>query len=340
MTIPNRLNPLKVPDFNGDDRTDLFSFDPTKRTPEISLLSGVRVTASSSLPSVSEGWKDPKFGDFNGDHKTDLFWRNSQTGENAIWLMDGTTFLEAKVIPALQGAWTAVVGDFDGNGKTDLFWYNSNVGDYQIWTMDGFARTNLAQGFVGAGWETKIANFNADARTELFWRNPNTGQNAVWTIDPQTLQVSGEFIESKPQTWYTELIDYNGDGRSDIFWRDRLTGSNQIWTGSTTGLQPNTTPINLPATSSDFVIQTADFDGNNKTDFLVRNPSSGEDQVWIAGDVEVQVSNLATQTGSFQSKIGDYNGDGFSDIRWTNISGNKNSVIWFSDGVLPRAMVS
>jgi hypothetical protein len=340
MTVPNSLNPLRIPDFNGDGRTDLFSFNSTTRTPEITLQAGVRVVGSSSLFSISEGWQDPQFGDFNGDSKTDLFWRNTKTGENAVWLMNGTTFSEAKFIDPLQGTWTSVVGDFDGNRKTDLFWYNANTGEYQIWIMDGLNRINLGQGVVGKGWEPTIADFNNDNRTDLFWREPTTGQNAFWTIDPQTLAIAGTFIESKPTTWRYEIVDYNGDGRSDIFWRDRLTGQNQVWIWAESGLQPNQTPIELPATSSDFNIQAADFEGDGRTDFLVRNPSAGTDQVWRFGETGVQITDLTTQSALFQSKIGDYNGDGFSDIRWTNTTGNKSSVIWFSDGFLPRPMIT
>jgi FG-GAP-like repeat len=338
MTIPNSLNPLKVPDFNADGRTDLFSFNPVTRIPEISLLAGARSTSSGSFFFIPDGWQDPKYGDFNGDGKTDLFWRNSKTGENAIWLMDGTGYSQAEFIDSLQGSWTETVGDFDGDGKSDLFWYNASTGEFQIWVMNGVQRVRQSSSKIDRGWESAIADFNNDNRTDLFWRNSQTGQNAIWTIDPGTLAVTGEYIESKPQNWRYEVIDYNGDGRSDIFWRDRLTGRNQIWITSSNSIQPTPIPIDLPGAGGDFVIKTADFDGNGKTDFLVRNPSTGENQVWRAGDIEVQISNISPQSGLFQPQIGDYNGDRFSDIRWTSVVG-KDSVTWFSDGVLPRPMV-
>lgn len=339
MAISDSLNPLRIPDFNGDGRTDLFSFDSSKRIPQINLLSGVRSLGSSSFSSLPDGWQAPNFGDFNSDRKTDLAWRNSKTGENGIWLMDGTAIHQAAYLDLLQGAWTDTVGDFNGDGKSDIAWYNSNTGEFQLWIMDGAKRVQVSSLNIGQNWEPTLASFNTENRSDLFWRNSATGQNGVWTFDPKTLAIQGEYIESKPLTWSATLIDYNGDGRSDVFWRDRLTGQNQVWLWTAESLQPNPTPISLPATGSDIVIKTADFEGNGKTDFLVRNPSTGENQVWLAGDVEVQISKIADQPAGFQANIGDYNGDRFSDIRWVSTDGTQ-SVIWFSDGIFPRPMLS
>ncbi len=336
MAIPDSLNPLRIPDFNGDGRTDRFSFNAN--TPQIDLLGGVRLIGSSAFNLKLEDWQPPKFGDFNGDRKTDLIWRNPKTGENGIWLIDGITVRQAAYLEPLQGAWTDVVGDFDGNGKSDLFWYNSSTGDYQVWLMDGVQRVQQTIGKIESGWEATIADFNHDNRSDLFWRNPTTGQNGVWTFDPQTLAIQAELIASKPSTWGAEVIDSNGDGRSDLLWRDRLTGQNQIWRWTSNSLQPDPTPTEIPAIGSDFVIKPADFEGNGSTTLLVRNPSTGENQVWRIGGAEVQISTIATQPAGFQAIIGDYNGDRFSDIYWTSTDG-KASTIWFSDGIVPRPML-
>ncbi|MBW4443499.1 MAG: VCBS repeat-containing protein, partial [Plectolyngbya sp. WJT66-NPBG17] len=194
MAIPDSLNPLGVPDFNGDGRTDLFSFNANIRTPEIMLMSGVRSLSSSSFSFTLDDWQDPEFGDFNGDRKTDSIWRNDKVGANAIWLMNGTAIESAAFLEPLQGAWTDVVGDFDGNGKSDLLWYNPNTGDYHVWLMDGLQRVKQTSGKIQQGWQATIADFNNDNRSDLFWRNPTTGENGVWTFDPQTLAIYGEFI--------------------------------------------------------------------------------------------------------------------------------------------------
>lgn len=339
MAVPDSLNSLRIPDFNGDGRTDLFGFNANARTPEITLLAGVRPLGSSSFSFTLDDWQDPKVGDFNGDCKTDLIWRNDKLGLNAIWLMNGTMIQSAAFLEPLQGDWSEVVGDFNGNGKSDLLWYNPKTGDYQVWLMEGLQRVKQTSGKIQQGWQAAIADFDNDNRSDIFWRNPTTGDNGVWTFDPQTLAIRGEFIPSKAPTWTPEIIDFNGDGLSDIFWRDRLTGQNQVWTWTVSGLQPDPTPIELPSVSSDFMIKTADFKGTGRTDFLVRNPSAGEDQVWLSEDTGVQVLPFATQSAGFQAVIGDYNGDRFSDIRWISTPGTQG-IIWFSDGILPRAVVT
>lgn len=338
MAVPESLNPLKIPDFNGDGRTDLFSFNTNTRIGELTLIAGVRSLGSSSFPPIPAGWQAPKYGDFNGDRKTDLLWRNTTTGENAIWLMNGTSLQGASFLDPLQGDWRSVVGEFNGDGKTDLFWYNFSTGDFQMWLMNGAQKTQQISGKIPGGWEPSIADFNGDHRTDLFWRNPETGENAVWTFDPQTLAISAEFLPVKPLTSSAEVIDFNGDGRSDVFWRDRLTGQNQVqtWTGS--GFQPDAISIELPSTSRDVTIRIADFNDDGRTDFLVRNPSTAEDQVWLSEETRVQILPVASQSAGFRAAIGDYNGDRFSDIRWTTTDGTQ-SVIWFSNGILPKPMV-
>ncbi|MEP0916439.1 VCBS repeat-containing protein [Leptolyngbya sp. DQ-M1] len=333
MAIPNTLNPLKIPDFNADGRTDIFSFNPNTGVSQITLIDGLRSLGSSSFPANSRDWQPSKFGDFNGDRKTDLVWRNTKTGGTEVWLINGTSIQAKSCLETLQGNWTETIGDFDANGKSDFFWYNSTTGDYNIWLMNGTQRVKQSSGEIGAGWEIAIADFNNDQQTDLFLRNPLTGENAVATIDLETLAIKVESTRSKSPTSSAEIIDFNGDGRSDVFWRDRLTGQNQLWVWST-DLQPLSFQFSLPGRSRDFVIKTADFDGNGKTDFLVRNPSSGVNQVWLSGTA-LKISPIATQSAGFQPTIGDYNGDGFSDIRWTSTDGTQ-STVWFSNGNLPQ----
>ncbi|BAU09984.1 FG-GAP repeat protein [Leptolyngbya sp. NIES-3755] len=339
MAVPESLNPLRVPDFNGDGRTDLFSLNSNTHVADLHLVSGVRSLGSSSFASIPPGWDTPKYGDFNGDRKTDLLWRDSTTGANGIWLMDGASIQAGGFLDSLQGDWRSVIGEFNSDGKTDLFWYNFSTGDYQLWLMNGLQKTQQISGKIEGGWEPTIADFNGDNRTDLFWRNSTTGGNSFWTFDPQTLAIFGESIPAKALTWSAEVIDFNGDGRSDLYWRDRLTGQNQIWTWTGIGFQPDATSIDLPGTSSDVTIRTADFEGNGLTDFLVRNPSTGNDQVWLSDGKGIQILPVASQSAGFRAEIGDYNGDRFSDIRWTSLD-TTQSVIWFSNGILPKPMIA
>lgn len=340
MSIPNSLSSLRVPDFNGDSRTDLFSYNPANGETSVTLLSGMRTLRSSALFSVpvADAWETPQYGDFNGDGKTDLFWRTSRLGQNGIWLIDGTTVTDAQFVPQLPGAWESVMGEFNGDGKSDVFWYKPTTGEYRVWLMDGVTRTEEITGSAEPGWQPALADFNNDQFTDLFWRNATTGENGVWIFE-QGRPVDFQFVPSLAPTWTPQVIDFNGDGRSDVLWRDRVTGQNQVWLWSTTSVQPTATPINLPGTSSDLVFQIGDFNGDRRTDFLVRNPSTGTNQIWESRETRVEILEIANQAAEFLPQIGDFNGDRFSDIRWTK-PGTTDLTIWFSDGIVPRAMMA
>src|SRR6202042_2838785 len=83
------------------------------------------------------------------------------------------------------------------------------------------------------------------------------------------------------------------------------------------------------------VVGFGDFNGDGNTDLLFRDTNSGTVAIWFlnsSGGIQsaATVGSLPTGTTWQIALTGDYNGDGYSDMLWTDSSGNV--AIWFMTG--------
>jgi hypothetical protein len=318
-------------DFNGDGKTDIFWRNENTGQTGLWLMNGKTYSDATLLDVVDKAWNF-KFGDFNGDGKTDIFWRNENTGQNGIWLMNGKTYSDAVLLETVDKAWDNTIGDFNGDGKSDIFWRNRDTGENGVWLMNG--KTYSDAGIldtVGKTWELAIADFNGDGKTDIFWRNysasgPDSGKNGLWLMNGKTYS-DAALLETVGKDWYPSIVDFNGDGKTDIFWRNYSTGSdggkNGTWlmngkTISDAGL--------LDTVDIGWYPSIGDFNGDGKTDIFWRNdnPNSidnGKNGIWLMNGKAYSNAALLESLSSTQGwllDIGDFNGDGKTDVFWRN----------------------
>jgi hypothetical protein len=117
--------------------------------------------------------------------------------------------------------------------------------------------------------------------------------------------------------------DFNGDGRVDILWRNTSTGQIADWLGTMTGgFEANGANSRSAVSTAWHVAGVGDFNGDGRSDIL-----------WI-NDAGMVADWLGTATGGFAGNgansantvaadwdvagVGDFNGDGRSDVLWRN----------------------
>ncbi len=210
---------------------------------------------------------------------------------------------------------------------------------------------------------TTLPDFNANAISDILWRD-NSGALALWDmasggdISSGGLLSSNGSVVAPSSDWSIAAIsDFNGDGRSDVLWRD-ASGATSLWTMNgnaivgSASLTAGGTAVNPDPSWS--VAGTGDFNGDGMSDILWRN-ASGQLALWqmngssIIGSGSVSAGGVAVNPDPSWSVagIGDFDGDGKSDILWRGASGeislwemNGSTVVGSGDvsagGVVPR----
>ena len=260
-------------------------------------------------------------------------------------LMGG--YLENQIREVASGAAVVTVkdpwvvagdGDFNGNGTSDILWYNKITGNTNIWFIQNGNYTGWSDpgvmapstGFVVAG----IGDFNGNGTSDILWYNTNTGNTNIWFIQNGNYTGWSDPGAMAPSTGFAVagIGDFNGDGTADILWYNKSTGNTNVWfiqNGNYTGWSDP----GVMAPSTGFVFAgIGKFNGGNTSDILWYNTATGNTNVWFiqngnyAGWSDPGV--MAPSTGFAFAGVGDFNGDGTTDILWYNPStGNTN--VWF-----------
>jgi hypothetical protein len=151
--------------------------------------------------------------------------------------------------------------------------------------------------------------------------------------DP-ALQLTG----SVTVTFNSSQSNFNGDGSSDILWRNYNTGENAIWLLNGTTFDPTQGGVFLTQVPDiNWNIEgVADFSGDNRSDILWRNYSTGENAIWRLEGTTFNPSNgvFLPQVQDVNWEIegqADFNQDGNVDILWRNYNTGENAIWRMND---------
>jgi hypothetical protein len=297
-------------DFNADGASDILWRNSNGSladwTMNGNVISGAFVTSNGSLVAPDASWSVAGISDFNADHQADVLWRNS-SGLLATWLMNGST-ISGSGYMNVNGAFVtpdpswniAGIGDLNGDGKSDLLWRDSQ-GSTAVWVMDGAS-------IVGSGY----------------------------------LNVSNTIIAPDPSWSVVGMGDFNGDKYADLLWRNSVTGELAEWQLHSSDIigsnDVNNGSVGLRPDASWTIAGIGDFNADGDADILWRN-SNGTVSAWLLHGSTVIDGSALTFHGAAVNvaanwqvvQIGDFNGDGSSDILWRD-SGTGQLSEWLMTG--------
>jgi VCBS repeat protein len=185
---------------------------------------------------------------------------------------------------------------------------------------------------------TTQPDFNDNGVSDVLWRNDN-GTLAAWDMNrngaigsSSELKFGGVAIRPDASWTVAGITDFSGDGRADILWRN-AGGPLAIWTvnGNTitdsAAIRDSSGNMVQP-TAAWSVAGVGDFNFDGKSDILWRS-GGGSLALWTMDGSVIASSGPVTSAGSAVSVgaswnvagIGDFNGDGSSDVVWRGASG-------------------
>jgi len=237
----------------------------------------------------------------------------------------GNVFLNVDVLAATH--------DFGGDNKSDILWRDA-AGDVGMWSMNG---TSISQtkvlGSVPTNWSiVSQRDFNDDGTCDVLWRD-SAGDVGIWLMNGSTILQSAVF-STIPTNWsIVGTGDFNGDGNADILWRD-TSGNLGIWFMKGTTIQQAAVLGSVP---NSWVVAGADIKG----DIFWRNISTGEVAMWVMnGTTVAKVVDFGAVPLTWTiAGIGDFDGNGSTDILWRDNGGNVGVWLMNGTGILSTAVL-
>jgi len=176
-----------------------------------------------------------------------------------------------------------------------------------------------------------VADINGDGKDDLLWRQLVPGSFADWQMNGSSVLSMSKGFPADSSFTLVAAGKFYGPGKpDDLVWAN--SGSIWMWvpSGSTFVFQRI---ASMPP--GWMIIGSGDVDGDGKADLIFRNVSETSGNGGIAywrmnGSTVTYRSPLFSMSPSYhEAAIGDFNGDGRTDILWTN---GTSLVLWLSTG--------
>ena len=314
--------------------------------------------------SYHGAWGDGKFqwlaGDFDGDGLTDLARRHLGGIANKVLLARGDgTFAgkntgETYVGINRDGQYDWLPGDFDGDGRTDLVRRHLGGTGNKVLLSRGdgtFAGKNTGEshrGVSGDGNSQWLAgDFNGDGKTDLVRRNRQGTHNRTLLS-----QGNGRFSGKSTGENYRGVFgdgayqwlagDVDGDGDTDLIRRSKSGTHNRTLLSDGNGrFSVRSTGETLVGIEGDgrYSWHVGEFNGDGLDD-LVRRSANGQRNMTLLSRGDGTFQAVATgealvgenASAGITWLVGDFNGDGLSDLLRRHSGGNNRLLTAQGDG--------
>ena len=310
----------RIGDFNGDGKADVL-WPHADGSLHLWLMAPTGLESHHVLEPAGSAWRVAQVGDYNGDGRDDIAWQDAE-GAVELRAMSGASVLNSNMWPV--GAVLQGFADFNGGGRDDLLWKYA-TGD--VWLLlsplshyKGGALGRLQP--VGSQFEARHSgDFNGDGKADIVWQHPD-GRTIVWLMDGMSY-IASRTLQAIGSAWRVSFVaDFDGDGRDDLAW-EHPDGRTVLWLMDGTATKASRT-VQSPG-STYRISHTGDFDGDGKADIVWLGAVYGNAVAWLMNGVDYTASRTLIPAGDAAGRsvaaVGDFNGDGRSDLLITDRNG-------------------
>ena len=352
-------NAVTVGDFNLDGKADIAVVNRGSNNVTVRLGNGDGTFGAGANYAVASQPGSLAVADFNGDGSADLAVSNA--GSNNVSILSGRgdgTFEAARNIAAGSGPASVAAGDFNGDGIADLAVANaaSNKVGILLGAGDGTfgAQTEFAVGTEPVS--VTIADFNGDGRMDLVTANKSSNDVSVLLGKGDgTFQAAVNYRLTSANQVESPLSiatgDFNSDGKTDLMVANSvgilgsgLYVSNLMGHGD--GTFGTARRLDQLGAIPPYGVVAGDFNGDGDLDVAVINKGTFNQAgdvgiIFGLGDGQFQIplpSNYSAGASPLAGAVGDFNGDGRTDLVVVNSGDGTVSVL--SAGEAPELTCS
>jgi hypothetical protein len=215
--------------------------------------------------------------------------------------------------------------DFDANTASDVL-FRDTSGNVAMWEMTlgtGAVQKANVIGTVASNWSiTGQRDFVGNGYSALLWHD-TVGNLAMWQMNGPAIQGVTTY-DPVPSTFQVAGTgEYNANGMGDILFEDN---QNNLFISFMNGSQITSTQF-LATLPSGWVVQQTD----RRAAIFFRNTTTGDVAVWVLQGTKIaQAVDLGPVPLNWTiAGIGDFDGNGSSDILWQDTAGDV--AIWLME---------
>ena len=273
--------------------------------------------------------------DFNGDGRSDMVSANIDGNYVSVFLGNGNgTFQAKRAFGTGTHPHSVAVSDFNGDGKSDLITADAGSNTASVLLGNGNGTFQAKQDFgIGSNPQSvAVGDFNGDGKKDLVtadydFASGNTASVLLGNGDG-TFQAKQSFgTGSGPSS--VAVADFNGDGKSDLLTADEIGNTASVLLGNGDGTFQAKQSFGTGIHPCSLAV--SDFNGDGRSDLVTGNDGSNTASVLLGnGNGTFQAGQSFGTFGGgtpWSVAVGDFNGDGKSDLVVADKASSTTSVL-------------